>query len=89
MKTEPDADSPSRHMDLVNFIHFVLRDRCSEYSVHDVCPETSSILGGQLFFRALPSNFHRCLGPSGQCIELYPNSLRLLVWDIYHTLVQE
>ena len=84
---KPHASGLNTHMDLVNFIHSIFRNRCSEYMLYDVCLSTQTLSWSQLFSRALPSNFHRCLGPSRQCVEFYPNSLWLLVRDIYNTLV--
>ena len=86
---KPDADSPDRHMDLVSIISFIIGDRHREHSLYDVCPSTEAAIRGQLFSRTLPSNFHRCLGSAGQCTQSYPNSLWILVWDIFNTLVRK
>jgi len=89
MKIEPDADSRDRHMDLVSIISFIVGDRCSEYSLYGMCSSAQTSGRGKLFCRAMPTNFYRLPRPTGQCTESYPNSLWLLVRDIFNTLVRE
>ena len=87
MKTEPDAVRYSTHMDLVNFIHSIIRDRCSEYTLYDVCQKTSASSGSQLFCGSFYTHVYRNHWLYRQYSEHGSNSLWLLVCNIYNTLV--
>jgi hypothetical protein len=89
MKDKPHAVGPGKHMVLVSFISFILRDRCSKYSVHDLCQEASATFGGQPLFGSFYTHIYRNPWLYRQYSEHGPDSLWLLVRDIYYTLLRK
>jgi hypothetical protein len=89
MKTEPDAGRKHRNIGLVVFMDYLCGIRYSKYSVYPLCPETKTIIRGKLLSYPLYFNILRNGELCRQHPECYPNSLWVMVWDIYHTLLRK